>query len=142
MSQNVRGHRLRTDNITNMSNLVNLDYRYHTVYIVSRPLNFSALNIAGFNHWALKFEGINHLMTVGFFYDSKSKESKVNCIMLRNSKINRRIFWYWWPREYIDNDDEDDPQFFNTNWKVIDTVFLGMRNENMFNCCNSKICCF
>eukprot|EP01084_Bolivina_argentea_P227457 384145_1 len=119
------GHRNRMDNITNINNLQNLDYRYHTVYIVSRPINYPALNMAGFNHWALKLEGINHLMTVGFCYDGETKESKINCNIIRNSKMNRRIFWYWWPRHYIPHDNQDEPQFFNTNWNIIDTVYLG-----------------
>ena len=141
---------------------LNLVYKYqdnikfHSVYICGRPLN--ALGKGGTNiakHWAIRFEGIDHNLSVEFFdyikqvpkvanvlyYNSTGssvtfKHTKfvemlndpdshgiVQCRLLANNTMNRRIFWYWWNRDEPQNITTTQ-RYYNQRWEVIDKIFL------------------
>eukprot|EP01084_Bolivina_argentea_P252186 423240_1 len=80
------------------------DITFHTLWIVKRPL-------LGCDHWALKWEGNDHLMTSGFF--SYNDKHGIILKIVANTALNRRLFWYYWSR---DNNDEIEPQHFNSRW--------------------------
>ena len=93
-------------------------FEFHTCYIVCRPLP----QVDFFNHWALKFEGNQSLLTIGFFDSHRKNQSgKVKAELRINGErnsIQRRAFWYYWP---LDNNEK---YYFTQSWKVIDKIDL------------------
>ena len=57
-------------------------------------------------HWALKFEGKTHLLTIEWF-----NNSKVLCTLEENTPIGQRRHWYW-----ASNDPADETEWFTQRW--------------------------
>eukprot|EP01084_Bolivina_argentea_P008705 16285_1 len=93
---------------------------FHTLFIVKRPLNVKNSAIFGFEHWSLKFEGNDQLMTIGFFAFNE-EHGIVLTKLVPNTTLNRRLFWYYWPR---DNVEEIQYQHFTTRWGILDRLYL------------------
>eukprot|EP01084_Bolivina_argentea_P252188 423245_1 len=137
--QHKAGTKLKTlQNIANKKYLKNpykltkkrgIAYEFHTLYITQRPLyiadnNFSPIN---FDHWALKFEGNQNLLTVEFFDDPDRDHGIVKSLIVPNTRLNRRVFWYWWERdEYVTKTKKrKETQFFTKRWETIWKIHLG-----------------
>eukprot|EP01084_Bolivina_argentea_P145624 255204_1 len=93
------------------------EYEFHTVYIVRRPINDLSINLSNFSHWAIKMEGKKQLLTTGF-YAYNNKHGIIKTQILPNTTINRRIFWYWWPK------DEFEKQYFTDRWVVMKIIYV------------------
>ena len=140
--QHKAGTRLRTlRNIADMEFIKNpykltrkkgKDYHFHTLYIAQRPLritdtNFSPVN---FDHWALKFEGKKNLLTVEFFDEADSNHGIVKIRIIPNTRLNRRVWWYWWEQDpeiaHINGQKQlkPKPQYFTKRWETIWKVWL------------------
>eukprot|EP01084_Bolivina_argentea_P252192 423249_1 len=91
------------------------EFKFHTCYITTRPLHDPSSDLLNFNHWALKFEGNQSLLTIEFF--AAQKGVKIRQFM--NSAMSRRIFWYWWDPDPISFQKEI-PVYFTKRWKVIE----------------------
>eukprot|EP01084_Bolivina_argentea_P142422 250210_1 len=98
-------------------------FNFHSLYITHRPLKVTDNNLSpiSFDHWAIKFEGNKNLLTVDFFDDMSKDHGIVKMRMLPNTRLNRRIWWYWWER---DEQKESKSEFFTKRWGVLWTVWL------------------
>eukprot|EP01084_Bolivina_argentea_P281291 481247_1 len=86
--------------------------------------NYSPIN---FDHWALKFEGNKNLLTVEFFDQEGSNHGIVKMRILPNTRLNRRVWWYWWERDEIPQkgtQKQPQPQYFTRRWETIWKVWL------------------
>lgn len=70
---------------------------FHTLFVVSRPLNRlrnkkkKNLEFGFLNHWALKFEGNNHLLTIEFFaHEDENSNSIINTNSSSNSNESKQ----------------------------------------------------
>eukprot|EP01084_Bolivina_argentea_P259771 438454_1 len=113
-----------TPSVSDPSKLLNYKHDFHTFHIVRRSFTDSSLKLFGFNHWAIKMEGKTHLMTVEFLpYNDTHGIVKIQ--ILENTSMNRRVFWYWWP---CDENNKDNDIYFTSKWTVISTIYVGSIN--------------
>ena len=94
-------------------------FNFHTLWVVKRPINNIAKTL-GCDHWALKFEGNHQLMTVGFFAYNE-QHGIILTKIVPNTPLNRRLFWYYWPR---DNSMDIEYTHFNKSWTVLEQIYL------------------
>jgi len=106
--------------------LKNKDQLFHCCYVVSRPLENKAAGIA-LHHWALKFQSEQALLTVEIFNAGTDKYGNENCVhisihYLLNTRLNRRIFWYFWRPDNRNDNTQMELQHFTKRWEVLDFV--------------------
>eukprot|EP01084_Bolivina_argentea_P317385 550274_1 len=118
--------------IVNPNRLIssNLD-EFHTVYIVSRPLNDTKFSMLNMRHWAIKFEGKKLLMTIQFF-DYNEQHGVIMTQILPNTTLNRRVFWYYWR-----SDNKTKHKYFTERWDCLEVIYVKRITID----CISKLIC-
>eukprot|EP01084_Bolivina_argentea_P124099 219922_1 len=117
--------------LINPYKLIKKNGDFHTIYITSRPLqvgnNTSNSKPIQFDHWALKFEGDQNLLTVEFLDEQSKDHGIVKMQMLPNTCLNRRVWWYWWETDdekYDINHMHKKPSLFTKRWESIWKVYV------------------
>ena len=77
------------------------DIQFYQLYAVNYDGDFGDCNLQ--SHWALKFEGKTHLLTIEWL-----DGNRVKCTIEENTPIGQRRFWYCWYN--------DKKQLFTQRW--------------------------
>ena len=61
-------------------------------------------------------------MTIGWFHHN-DRHGLILINLVPNTATNRRLFWYYWPRDELYAEDLG-PQHFNQRWTVLEQLYL------------------
>ena len=91
--------------------------KFHTITVCARPVH-GVKNVSLIDHWAIKFEGDKHLLTLDYYANST-----VIAIIEDNNCRGQKIFWYSWCA--------NSKQFFTQRWGTLSKIYLSKDMEGM-----------
>eukprot|EP01083_Nonionella_stella_P316368 1146757_1 len=99
--------------------------QFHSITVCARPVH-GVKNVSLIDHWAIKFEGDEYLLTLDYYANSK-----VIAIICKNNCVGQKIFWYSWCA--------NSRQFFTSRWGTLSKIYLHKEMQGISGECIGRI---